>query len=160
MKNLTITSESADAVRTLLQNKPGVMTPILEIAVQDGQRLFLANQTTVNGQTYQGATIVMELRDTAGNIIRDGNFQVATRLPLSEYDQPMRALPLTIHAPYSTKEQKNAQYKGSLAQACDLNIGPGVVLQNRAKLIISIQSAAQIDWTKSYFEMLFTEVNG
>lgn len=160
MKTTIISNESAAEIVNTRANTPGVATPILAVRVPDGANYTLDNLTVVQGAIINGAMIVAELRNAAGEVIRDGSLLVGHRTTASEFDTQLRAIPLTTWADMTTTQQKNAQYRGVIAQACDLNVGPSLTLVNRASLVFSLNSSETVDWSKSYLEIAVKEVNG
>lgn len=160
MKTITLSNQSPAEIVTTRPNTPGVATPVFTVRVPDGAAYILPNQTTVSGVLYNGAVIVTDLRNSAGDRIRAGNLVVGFRAPNAEFVTPQRALPLSNWADLSTTQQKNAQFRGTLAQSTDLNVGPSLTLRNRSALVLSVDSPEVVDWTKSYLEVTFEEVNG
>lgn len=160
MKTITLSNQSAAEIVTTRENTPNVATPVMNIRVPDGAAYILPNQTTVGGVLYNGAVIVADIRNEAGDRIRSGNLVVGFRAPNAEFTTPQRALPLSNWADLTTTQQKNAQFRGTLAQATDLNVGPSLTLRNRSSLVLMIESPEVIDWDKSYIEVTFEEVNG
>lgn len=160
MKSTTISNESAAEIVKTTTNAAGVATPILTVTVPDGAQYTLPNTTTVAGAVISGAVIVLDARNGAGERIRDGRLLVGYRAPSAEFPTYARAVPLVVWSDLTTAQQKNAQYRGALAQATDLNVGPYMTLTPRAQLIFSLESSEVIDWGKSYLEVIVEEVNG
>ncbi|MEF2280387.1 hypothetical protein V3W47_19000 [Deinococcus sp. YIM 134068] len=160
MKTTTISNQSAPEIVTLRENVPGVATPIKTVRVPDGAQYTLPNVTVVQGSVINGAVIVAEFRNSAGETIRDGSLLVGYRTTAAEFTTQVRAIPLTTWADLTTTQQKNAQYRGALAQACDLNVGPSLTIKNRAALVFSVESSEVVDWDQSYLEITVEEVNG
>lgn len=160
MKSTTISNESAAEIVKTTPNVAGVATPILKVTVPDGATYTLPNVTTVQGANISGALIVLDARNSAGERIRDGRLLVGYRAPSGEFPTQVRAVPLVIWSDLTTAQQKNAQYRGALAQATDLNVGPYMRLTPRAELIFSLESGEVIDWAQSYLEVVVEEVNG
>lgn len=160
MKSTTLSNESAANIVKTSVNIAGVATPVLIVTVPDGASFTLPNVTTVQGAVISGAVIVLDARNSAGERIRDGRLLVGYRAPSAEFATQVRAVPLVVWSDLTTAEQKNAQYRGALAQATDLNVGPYLTLKARAQLIFSLESSEEIDWGKSYLEIVVEEVNG
>lgn len=160
MKTTTLSSESAASIVKKSQNVANVATPVLTVTVPDGAKYTIPNTTIADGVLVNGAVIIADLRNSANERIRTGSMVIGYRTPAAEFVQNLRAVPLTTWADLSTTQQKDTRFRGTLAQATDLNVGPNVTLQNRASLVIQIESPEVIDWTKSYLETTVEEVNG
>ncbi|MFB9994489.1 hypothetical protein ACFFLM_21260 [Deinococcus oregonensis] len=158
-KTTTISSASSPDIVTTRANVAGVATPVFTVTVPDGAQYTLPNQNVVANQLYNGALIVATLHNTAGEVIRDGSLLVGYRTRAAEFTTPIRGIPLQIWADLSTTQQRNAQYRPGMIQACDLNIGPSLTIKNRAQLVFSVESSEVVDWTKSFLEILVEEVN-
>lgn len=160
MKNTTISNQSAPSIVSTSANVAGVATPIFTMTVPDGARYTLPNETVVQGAKINGALLVVALFNSAGDRIRNGSLVVGYRAPAAEFVTQARAIPLTTWADLTTAQQKNAQYRGAIAQAADLNVGPWLTLNKRSKLVLSVDSVEVVDWSKSYLEFVVTEENG
>lgn len=160
MKSTTISNESARDIVTISENVTGVATPIMRVTVPEGASYTLPNTTTVQGAVISGAVIVADLRNDQGDRIRSGRLLIGYEHSNGEFPIQLRAVPLTIWADLTVAQQKNAQYRGTLAQGTDLNCGPFLTLGAKAKLLVSLESAEVVDWDQSYLEFIVEEANG
>jgi hypothetical protein len=159
MKSTVISNESSPEIVTTTANVANITTPIMRVRVPEGASYTLPNTTTVQGAVISGAVIVLDLKNSAGDRIRSGRLLVGYEHSNGEFPVQLRAVPLGIWADLSTAQQKNAQYRGALAQGTDLNCGPYLTLAEKAKLVFSLESTEVVDWTKSYLEIGVEEGN-
>lgn len=159
MKSTTISNNSAPEIVALFQNVPGVATPIMRVTVPDGANYTLPNTTTVQGAVVSGALIVNNLVNSSGERIREGRLLIGYEHSNGEFPVQLRAIPIGAYADLTTAQQRNAQFRGYMAQATDLNCGPYLTLQAKAKLLISLESPEVVDWTKSTLDFTVEEGN-
>lgn len=158
-KTTPITNETTGDIVTLKQNAAGILTSILRARVPDGAEYTIKNQTVAEGALYNGALIVVDLRNANGDRIQDGRLLVGYEGTNAEFTTWVRGIPLSVWGDLSTSDQKNSRYRATLAQSSDLNVGPALILPARTRLVIGLDSAEVIDWSKSYFEILVDEAS-
>lgn len=159
MKNRILSSQSATAIMSSMANVANVLTPVLVFTTPDGAVYDISNHTLVRGVDVKGVAIIADLRNSNGDRIRAGSLFIGSASPADEFTTQHRSVPLTTWADLDTSEQKNENFKATIASACDLNFGDVLVLPRGYQLVISINSPEVIDWSKSYLEIPAIEEN-
>lgn len=159
-KALTITNQSALAATRA--NTANVLEgeEALRFTAQRGQKIFIPNKTRTRNGIVRGLHVIMDLRTAANAVIsRNSKVHVYVKRSGRELGEPVRSLPYAIWYDLSTADQRNEDFRGRLAEACDLNEERGLVLNEDDALVFKVESADVVDWTKSYVELVVGEVN-
>jgi hypothetical protein len=156
-RNTIISNQSAATVVTTRVNAANVRSPIFVATTPRGASYTLYNRTLVRGQVLPGLTLIVNLRDAANNPVR-GTIFLGVKAEAEEFETNIRAFPLSIWNDLTTAQQRSEDYKGTLIAQTDLNTG-GIELRQMSQLIVQLESAQLVDWTKSYFEYVVQERN-
>ena len=159
MKNRILSSQSAPQIVTTTANVAGVTTPVMIVTTPEGAIYDISNHTLVRGVDVKGVAIIADLRNATGDRIRAGSLLIGSQSPADEFPTQHRSIPLTTFADLTTSEQKNENFKATIAAACDINVGDVLQLPRSYQLVLSLNSPEVIDWTKSYLEIPAIEEN-
>lgn len=159
MKANPISSQSTSGVISTSANAAGIMTPILTVTVPRGATYDLPNWTKVRGENVRGVALIVDLRNSSGDRIRDGVLLIGSKAPADDFTSPHRTVPLSIWADLSSADQRNENFRVNIASSTDLNVQDVLVLPADYKLEISLKSAEVVDWSRSFFELPFVEEN-
>lgn len=156
----SITSQSNPGIVSLTANVAGVLTPVASITVPRGAAYRLHNRNNVRGGVVFGTYMIFDLRDNAGNKISGASrLVIATRGPADEVPKFHRALPFSIWRDLTTAEQRNEDYKATLISQADLNTDLGIEILEGHQLQLFVEGPQAVDWTKSFFQIDFQELN-
>ncbi|WP_034383170.1 hypothetical protein [Deinococcus sp. YIM 77859] len=160
MRKTSITSQSNPNVVALTANVAGTATPVFKLTVPRGAVYRLHNANMVRGQVVNGTYIILDLRDAAGNKISGASkVLVATRGPADEFPRFHRALPYSIWRDLDTTQQRNEDFKATIIGQADLNVGPGIEIQEAHELLLYVDGPQVVDWSKSFVQIDFEELN-
>ncbi len=160
MRKTSITSHSNASVVTLSTNAINVATPIFKLVVPRGATYRLHNQNVVRGGLVQGTYIILDLRDSAGNNISSSSgIYIATRGPADEFEKKHRRLPYAVWHDLETVQQRNEDFKATIIGQTDLNVGPGIQIPEGHELLLFAESPQVINWSKSFVQIDFEELN-
>lgn len=153
-KKTVISSESGSLV-ALTANvvAANVPTPIFTFTVPRGAEFVIPNQFQGKGGKTTGFDLKLDLNKASGQRISGSSkIEISVLGPGWEAPKRYRTLPFSIWRDVTLNQQKSAEYVDQIAGQVDLNVGPGLVLMQDYKFIISVQGPDQVDWTKSYVE--------
>lgn len=160
MRKTSITSQSNPNTVALTANVAGTATPAMKITVPRGAVYRLHNQNNVRGQLVEGTYIILDLRDNAGNKISGASrVLIGTRGPADEFPKFHRALPYSVWHDLSTTDQRNEDFKATIISQSNLNTGVGIEIPEAHELLLYVESQQVVDWTKSFAQIDFEELN-
>jgi hypothetical protein len=145
-------SSDADTV-TNTQNVVNVMTPIIRFTATRGREFYIPGSNEANGREYPGMFAVIDLRDSAGNKLPpSAKLEFAAKNPTDESKRIIRTIQHTIFNALSAKDQQSKDFKERVQDALNLpDGGSAVLIDQQGEFVVSLESAVQVDWTKSSF---------
>ncbi|THF88470.1 hypothetical protein E7T09_04495 [Deinococcus sp. KSM4-11] len=160
MRKTSVTSQSSAAVIALTANVAATSTPVATITVPRGALYRLHNQNMVRGVPVNGTYLILDLRDaTNAKISGASRILVATRGPADEFPKFHRAIPYSVWRDLDTTQQRNEDYKATIIGQTDLNVGVGIEIPEAHQLLVYVEGPQVVDWTKSFFQADFEELN-
>ena len=158
-KTTTISSQSNPALVTVTPNVVNVSSQVFRLTVPRGASYDLMNRTRVKGQDVKGLLLILDLNTAAGIRINGASIvKLRTLNPAQEDPKTIRALPYGIWRDISSTQQRNDDFKATLASATDLDT-PALRLGEFRQVIIEVVSSDLIDWTRSYIQFDVEEFN-
>ncbi len=149
-KNTTISSQSRPEIVSVYPNVVNVATKIFVMTVPRGTVYDILNRTLVKGQPIKGFHLILDLNTAAGIRISGASIiKIRTRSPGKEDAETRRALPYSIWREISSVQQRNDDFKSTIANSTDLD-ADSLRFKEIAQLILEVEGPDVIDWTKSY----------
>jgi hypothetical protein len=132
-------------------NVAGVMTPVIKFTAPRGSEFVIPAVNEVNGVPTRGMFIVLDLRDAGGNKLPpQASIEIAHKNPGQESKTIDRTIKHGLYASLDVIQQQNNDFKARVLDQLALEGGvAGIVIAEQGQFIISVESAAVIDWTKS-----------
>jgi hypothetical protein len=158
-KTTTISSQSNATLVTNTANTANVSSRIFRLVVPRGAVYDLLNRTLVKGNPVKGALFILDLNRADGQRISGASqVKIRVRNPAQEDPKTLRVLPYSIWRDITSVQQRNDDYKATLASATDLDTA-AVRLGEFRELIIEVDGPDVVDWTKSYLQFDVEEFN-
>ncbi len=158
-KITTISNQSNSSLVSVSANVANVASRIFRLTVPRGASYDLLNSTNIKGSAVKGFLLILDLNRTDGQRI-SGASQIKIRVknPAQEDAKTLRVLPYAIWRDMTSVQQRNDDFKATLASALDLDV-PAVRLGEFREFILEVEGPDVVDWTKSYTQFDVEEFN-
>lgn len=125
-----------------------------------GQKFYLPNRTKVKGSVERGYATVISLKKADGNEISGAaQLFIAVQGPGDVAPDFIARLSYQTFRDLDTKAQRSDEYRGRLAQSCDLNTDDAasmprlLTIPEDHELQVWVNNTTDVvDWSKSYVE--------